>query len=529
MAIVKQLDKRSGITYVYESIAYWDKNKQQSRAHRKLIGKVDKTSGAIVPTRPRPSKTVSHSQLRPVRRSFFGATYLLDALGKQLELEEDLRKCFPELWDQILSIAYFLILESNSPLSRFPKWASLHQHPYGSSIPSQRSSDLFAAISEREEERYHFFRLQAKRRIEKEYWAYDSTSISSYSECLRQVKYGRNKEHDHLAQLNLLLLFGEHSGLPFYYRQLPGNIPDVTTVRRLLSEMDFLSLKKIHLVMDRGFYSKHNLNELYRKHLKFLIGAKLSLRLVQEQLAKVRGTLKQWDHYLEASEVFATCIPLKWNYEQEQVRKGVVLQEERRIYLHLYYSSEKAQEDESKLMKLLLQLQRELQHKERNPVHETLYERYFHVSESPVRGVKILAKQEIINDSMKNYGYFALLSNEVKDPEEALNIYRSKDIVEKAFGNLKERLSMRRMLVSSEHSLNGKLFVQFIALIYLSSIKKRMQEQNLFRTYTLQEVLDELDGIECYEGPGHRQQVGEITKKQTELYQQLGVEPPTSL
>ncbi|MCK5849104.1 MAG: hypothetical protein KAH01_07920 [Caldisericia bacterium] len=71
--------------------------------------------------------------------------------------------------------------------------------------------------------------------------------------------------------------------------------------------------------------------------------------------------------------------------------------------------------------------------------------------------------------------------------------------------------------------------MQVIALIYLSSIKKRMQEQNLFRTYTLQEVLDELDGIECYEGPGHRQQVGEITKKQTELYQQLGVEPPTSL
>ena len=36
MAIVKQLDKRSGITYVYESTSYWDKEKQQPRSKRKV-------------------------------------------------------------------------------------------------------------------------------------------------------------------------------------------------------------------------------------------------------------------------------------------------------------------------------------------------------------------------------------------------------------------------------------------------------------------------------------------------------------
>lgn len=41
MSIVHQLDKRSGITYVYESEAYWDKEKQQSRSHRRLIGRLD--------------------------------------------------------------------------------------------------------------------------------------------------------------------------------------------------------------------------------------------------------------------------------------------------------------------------------------------------------------------------------------------------------------------------------------------------------------------------------------------------------
>ncbi|MEW9677787.1 hypothetical protein ABRT01_16745 [Lentibacillus sp. L22] len=48
--IVFQTDKRSGITYAYESISYWDKNKQQSRSKRTLIGRVDSKTGKIVPT-----------------------------------------------------------------------------------------------------------------------------------------------------------------------------------------------------------------------------------------------------------------------------------------------------------------------------------------------------------------------------------------------------------------------------------------------------------------------------------------------
>ncbi|TYC85210.1 transposase, partial [Acetobacterium wieringae] len=127
----------------------------------------------------------------------------------------------------------------------------------------------------------------------------------------------------------------------------------------------------------------------------------------------------------------------------------------------------------------------------------------------------------------RNYGYFALLSNEVSDPFEALSIYRSKDIVEKGFGNLKERLNFRRMQVSSELSLNGKLFIEFIALIYLSYVKKRMQDAGLFEKWSLQGLIDELDLIELFEAPGHGRVLGEVTEKQKDLYQALGIDPPS--
>ncbi|MCR5237713.1 MAG: hypothetical protein K6E34_10985 [Lachnospiraceae bacterium] len=50
MAIIKQFDKRSGITYVYDSKSYYDKEQKCSRAKRTLIGKIDPNTGEIIPT-----------------------------------------------------------------------------------------------------------------------------------------------------------------------------------------------------------------------------------------------------------------------------------------------------------------------------------------------------------------------------------------------------------------------------------------------------------------------------------------------
>ncbi|MCO7127871.1 hypothetical protein NIE88_19175 [Sporolactobacillus shoreicorticis] len=162
----------------------------------------------------------------------------------------------------------------------------------------------------------------------------------------------------------------------------------------------------------------------------------------------------------------------------------------------------------------------------RKPEHEKLYERYYAWKETPVRGLSLTPKEKAIAQAEKDFGYFALISNGIKDPIEALEIYQTKDLIEKAFGNLKERLNLRRTSVSSEENLEGKLFVQFIALFYLSYIKKAMGDHQLFKQYTIQELLDELDVGEQYKQPGGHKHIGELTKRQMSLYQALGVEPP---
>ena len=534
MAIVFQKDKRTGITYAYENKPYWDKEKKQSRAKRKLIGKVDPETGEIVPTRPyrKSSKEETASVVKPgpvpaasVRRFFFGATYLFDQIGENIGLTADLKSCFPDYWQQIQSLAYFLILEESNAMSRFPKWHQLHKHPHGKCIPSQRSSELFQSIDE--EKKMLFFQKQGKRRAENEYWAYDTTSISSYSEMLNQVRWGKNKEHDQLPQLNLVLVFGEKSNLPFYYRKLPGNITDVQTVKNLIREMQLLGYDKVKLVMDRGFYSRDNINGLFRNHLKFLISVKVSLKYVREKLAQSKDALHSWSNYNGKHEVYAISYTILWDYEQKRPYKGDVVREKRRCYLHLYFNSEKASDDAKRMNHYLTQLRAELENKQEQPEHEKDYRKYFTVKDTPIRGRMVTSNDDAIQKATENYGYFALLSNEVKDPIIALDLYRDKDLVEKAFGNLKERLNFRRALVSSESSLNGKLFVEFIALIYLSYIKKQMQNHNLYSQWTLQGLLDELDVIECFEVPGYSPILGEITKQQSDIYAAMDVESPS--
>ena len=91
-SIIKRLDKRTGITYVYESTSYWDKEKKQPRSKRVLIGKLDPDTGKVVPTdgrgKRRKERLQRESDTIPAKqgpvpalrteRVFYGATYLFD-------------------------------------------------------------------------------------------------------------------------------------------------------------------------------------------------------------------------------------------------------------------------------------------------------------------------------------------------------------------------------------------------------------------------------------------------------------------
>lgn len=333
-------------------------------------------------------------------------------------MNDDLKQCFPNAYKQIQSIAYSLILESDSPLFCFEKWSTLHKHPYDKNIPSHRSSEIFADISE--EQKSKFFKLQERRRLEDEYWAYDITSLSSYAQTLWEVQYGMNKEDDRLPQINLALVFGEKSGLPFYYRKLAGNIPDVRTVKNVLADFQALGFDKAKLVMDRGFYSESNINGLFKEHLKFIVAVQTGISFVRNEIDKVYESIRSFENLDEQHELYATTTLTEWNYQQERPHKKDVSEEKKRIYLHIYFNIEKYADDETTFDRKLMSMRKENLSGKRVPEHETFYKKYFEIKATPVRGVYVIVKDEAVRKVKRYYGYFTLSSNEKMDAMTAL-------------------------------------------------------------------------------------------------------------
>ena len=131
------------------------------------------------------------------------------------------------------------------------------------------------------------------------------------------------------------------------------------------------------------------------------------------------------------------------------------------------------------------------------------YDRFFIVTETPKRGRKVDYNQEAIDRYRRNTaGFFVLASNDIKDPVKALEIYRMKDSVEKHFDDLKNDLDMKRLRIHSSSAMDGRLFVQYIALILSSYIRSILNKNGWLKNHTLQDVIDEMKSLRlvCMDG-----------------------------
>ena len=130
------------------------------------------------------------------------------------------------------------------------------------------------------------------------------------------------------------------------------------------------------------------------------------------------------------------------------------------------------------------------------PKHEADYKQFFLIKTTPVRGRKVEYNDEAIKQYRKNtVGWFVLMSNDIKDASTALWVYRMKDAVEKHFDDLKNDLDMKRLRIHSPETMTGRIFIQFVALIFVAKIKVVMQANDWLRNHNLQEVIDEMKSL----------------------------------
>ena len=104
-SIVYQTNKQTGITYAYESVSYWDKEKKQPRSKRQYLGRVDPETGDII--RKKDKKTdsaevvVGSVDLPALKKEIENKDKIIADLQKALD---DANKKYDELAEKVRTV-----------------------------------------------------------------------------------------------------------------------------------------------------------------------------------------------------------------------------------------------------------------------------------------------------------------------------------------------------------------------------------------------------------------------------------------
>jgi len=479
-------NKKTGVTYVYSVESYWDKAKKRPANKQVCLGRLDNETGEVIPSKRTAgtAKRAASASEVTARALVAGPYLLLEKLTEQTGLDVMLKKCFPEIHAAMLSMVYFIV-QKGLALSHCEQWSVGHLHPYGELLLSQRISELLPRITE--DARQQFLSLWLSKLLEQDYLCYDITSVSSYSENNEYVKYGYNRDKEPLPQINLAMLFGQNSRLPAYYRRMPGNITDVATLNTTMQSLDFLGGAGMHFVLDRGFYSELNIDGLFSRRHKFTIAVPAGRKWLEKIIDRYYETIQSPANYLQIDDdesLYVQTVLHKWG------------ESGRRSYLHIYYNAQQAAAEFDRFTRELLKYKEELTSGRKLKEHEEYYQRYFIIKETPKRGLQIAFNDEEIQKNRKRYaGFFCIMSNAIKAPLKALNVYRAKDAVENSFDDLKNHLDMKRLRIHSSAAMDARLFLQFLALIYISQIRNVTQDDKILRNLTVREVMEDMETL----------------------------------
>jgi len=513
--LVYQTNKKNGITYVYEAISYWDKEKKQSRNKQVCIGKLDPKTKELIPSkRLTPQHVAMRNPQVTASAEIVGPSLILDAINDELGLEKLLKRCFPTDYLAIMSMAYYLVVQGDA-LSHCETWTKSHAHPLGAVLTSQRISELLAKITT--DRKQTFLKRWMEKILEEDCLFYDITSISSYSQLNEYIKLGYNRDGEPLPQINLGMLFAQKSSLPVYFQKTPGNITDVTTLTNILKTFKSMNLKAPNCVLDRGFYSKKNVDSLLSARGKFTLAVPLHNKWVQKVIDGI-GDINGHEGYrkLDAEILYVHSSLYKWGKDN------------RRCYVHLYYNAYARAREVDQFNEKLVLYKTELEEGKLVKKHQEAYDTFFLIKTTPKRGTTIAYNKEAINQYIKKYaGFYVLLTNSIKDPVKALQVYRDKDRIEKCFDDLKNQLDMKRLRMHNSVTVDGRLFVQFIALILTCALRDKMRKSGLVARYTVRGLLREMETLTKVKYSGKYGHIlTELTKPQRELLEKLGIDLP---
>lgn len=234
-----------------------------------------------------------------------------------------------------------------------------------------------------------------------------------------QVRKGKDGKVSKLIQIGLGVSF--ENGFPIFHKSYSGNVSNIKILEDLMAIMAQRGINTI--VMDRGFYSESNVQDLHRLKMTMIVGVKQSIGIKKDILSRIdRDKLYTAQNQVSLNNTFV--------YVQEQ----------------------------SFLFGKLIIIY--------NPKYEAL------------KRDKMLAG-EATDADVRFVGYSLIFHNTKLKPGAVVKKYFDKDVIERSFRTMKGEVQLHPIRLWMPKRINAHIKMCYLSMCILSLIKFRCSKMEM--------------------------------------------------
>lgn len=515
-----KVNTKSG-TYIYltKEVKYHSDLKA-SRPERIAIGKLN-DDGLLIPNRNY-FEYFGEELLPPGERADYisvGPRMVVEKISEKLELKRILEDVFEEDTNKILDIATYMVFSENNVMHYFEDYGYGHLLFSDNVFTDTAAGNLMKNMKLKDIDL--FIRSWVKVHVNKKiYVAYDSTNMNSTAGNIELVEYGHAKDNEELPQVNVSLGYNRTDGVPLFYELYPGSVIDNSECRKMVERAEGYGCKDIGFILDRGYFSKENIRYFEKNGYDYVLMTKGNALFVQKIIEEVGAKLKNgYSGYIKGHEIYGVTV------ETDLFSTG------KKQYVHVYYNGLEAEKEKILINNRFLRIDSELEEKKESRIKRkedmSGYEKYYRLKyDDNGYFLNYQRNEKEIRKLIERAGYFAIITSEEMSAEEALDVYRDRDAIEKIFRMEKSYLGNDVFRVHSTGSLESKVFISFIALILRNEIYKSLKE--LYKKnkseYTVPKVLKEYERLGVTKLGDNKYHLRYLlTAKQKKVLKQLGI------
>ena len=487
----KIISKKKGeTTYIlYQYGSEYHPDKQYAVPLRTIVGKVSPADSSLRFPNEKFQVYFPDTEIPDVLpfayRSFclkIGSCVIIQKVLDEYKLVPMLRKRFGDDTGLILDLVSYLIVDEENAGQYYPDFAFTHplcsekMTIYSDSkisrlLKSITKDQCIGFLDDWNQNRDHRSRI---------YISYDSTNKNCEAGDIDIVEFGKAKDDKKLPVFNLSIAMDKSNRVPLFYEEYPGSVADVSQLTFMVDKVMEYNYKKIGFILDRGYFSKENIQYIDENDYTFIIMCKGCKALVSSLVLEKQGTFEtKRESAIRAYKVYGTTAAAKL-YEDDTKER----------YFHIFYNPSRQAAEREHLEQRIEKFRQFLdKHIGKEVKFGKTYQEYFHLHydrKGHFQGAD--ERTDVIEMQLQLCGYFCIITSEKMTAAQALVQYKGRDISEKLFRSDKTFIGSQSERVHSSESMSSKIFLEFIALIVRNRIYNLLKEQ-MIRLETRQKYM----------------------------------------